>query len=160
MLQKIDFIQEKFLSDIGLTEEEALLDYNCAPLSTRRDVAVLGLLHKCNLGEAHPLLARLFFRDPSPPNRNTAIFPPLHDFRMSDNFYASHLPSLLRSSIFSQIRIYNLLAPSLVDHNTVHDFESDLMNVVRSRCTRRVVNWQHCLSSRYIGHVYSISVAV
>ena len=51
LLSVLDRLQVTFLRRIGLTEEEALLRYNLAPLSTRRDIAMLGVLHRTVLGE-------------------------------------------------------------------------------------------------------------
>ena len=42
-LSLVDHVQEVLLRELHVTEEEALLHYNLAPLSTRRDCAMLGL---------------------------------------------------------------------------------------------------------------------
>ena len=44
ILRPLDAIQETSLQEIGLTDAEALLDFNLAPLPMRRDIAMLGLL--------------------------------------------------------------------------------------------------------------------
>ena len=59
-LESIDVLQTHFLRDIGLTEETAFLLYNMAPLKLRRDIGALGLLHKIQLGDAHPDFGNLF----------------------------------------------------------------------------------------------------
>ena len=38
-LDNLDKVRRRFLREVGLTEEEALLYYNLAPLNTRRDIA-------------------------------------------------------------------------------------------------------------------------
>ena len=50
-LRKVDRVQDSFLRAAGLTKEEALLQYRLAPLSTRRDIAMLGLIHHTVLGQ-------------------------------------------------------------------------------------------------------------
>ena len=40
LLQTLDRVQKTFLRRVGLIEEQALKDFNLAPLSTRRDVAI------------------------------------------------------------------------------------------------------------------------
>ena len=54
-LDLLDRVQKRFLREVGLTEEEALCDYHLAPLKCRRDIAVLGLIHRTvlGLGPAH-----------------------------------------------------------------------------------------------------------
>ena len=38
--------------ELGIIREASLLDFNLAPLSTRRDIALLGLLHRAAIGRA------------------------------------------------------------------------------------------------------------
>ena len=49
-LPGIDAVQKRFLRECGLSDEDALLHLNLAPLETRRDIAMLGLLHQPVLG--------------------------------------------------------------------------------------------------------------
>ena len=53
-LEVLDSLQGHFLREIRLSEDEAFLQYNTAPLKLRNHIGVLGLLHKIQLGEAHP----------------------------------------------------------------------------------------------------------
>ena len=157
LLDRIDALQISFLRALDICEEEAFLDHNVAPLNTRRDVAILGFLHKCNLGHAHPSLRQLFYRDPLPRTRDNRIFPLLHDRRMFDEHFFDHMPSLYHKSIFSQIRIYNLLAPAIVNVPSVHEFQSSLMRIVRRKLRAGDRDWKYALLARHVGHVYSIS---
>ena len=50
ILAGIDAIQKRFLRECGLTEEDALVFFNLAPLETRRDIAMLGLIQRTVLG--------------------------------------------------------------------------------------------------------------
>ena len=50
VLAKIDRIQDRLLSRLKLSQTEALFRYCLAPLRTRRDIAMLGLLHRIALG--------------------------------------------------------------------------------------------------------------
>ena len=60
VLNLIDKGQRRFLRELELTEVEALELYRFAPLPSRRDMAVLGALHKITFGFAPPQLAALF----------------------------------------------------------------------------------------------------
>ena len=61
LLDTLDRVQTTFLRSIGLTEEEALERYHLAPLSTRRDMAMLGVVHRTVLGEGPPQFRKWFF---------------------------------------------------------------------------------------------------
>ena len=54
-LSTLDELQRRFVRKLGLNESEAFLrEGGLAPLELRRDIAVLGFLHKIQLGEVHP----------------------------------------------------------------------------------------------------------
>ena len=45
-LEAFDQIQRSFLKDIGVDELSAFISFNLTPLSLRRDIAMLGLIHR------------------------------------------------------------------------------------------------------------------
>ena len=51
-LVSIDRVQSAFLHELDVTPEEALLDFNLASLSSRRDISMLVLPHRGVLGDA------------------------------------------------------------------------------------------------------------
>ena len=46
VLSRLDAVQCRFLRDIGVDEISALVTFHLAPLATRRDIAMLGLIHR------------------------------------------------------------------------------------------------------------------
>ena len=60
VLDRVDSVQRRLLRELGLTELDALLRYRFAPLPSRRDIAMLGVLHRVVLGLAPPQLASFF----------------------------------------------------------------------------------------------------
>ena len=60
VLDCVDRVQRRLLRELGLTELEGLTRYRLAPLPSRRDMAMLGVLHKVVLGLAPPQLAAFF----------------------------------------------------------------------------------------------------
>ena len=50
LIKRVDSIQRHFLDKLGITEHAALFDYGLAPLRVRRDIALLGLIHRTVLG--------------------------------------------------------------------------------------------------------------
>ena len=59
-LANIDRVQTRFLRAVGLSEEEALVNCRLAPLSMRRDIAILGFLHRVVLELTSSKVAKLF----------------------------------------------------------------------------------------------------
>ena len=59
LLEKIDKAQNRFLRELELTPEYAFLEHAFAPPSLRRNIGVLGFLHKRVLGKCHPSTAKL-----------------------------------------------------------------------------------------------------
>ena len=55
VLEKLDRTQAGFVQRRGLTEVDALVEFRLAPLNCRRDMAMLGVLHRAVLkkGPAH-----------------------------------------------------------------------------------------------------------
>ena len=51
VFDKIDKQYERFLRGIGLSKTEALMEYHLAPLKARRDMSMLGVIHRSLLGE-------------------------------------------------------------------------------------------------------------
>ena len=64
-LARLDGIQKRVLDAAGLTELDALMHMNLAPLQTRRDIAMLGIIHRSVLGCGPPQFKELFVRDQS-----------------------------------------------------------------------------------------------
>ena len=67
VLNRIDMVQRRFLRELGVSEVAALNDYRLAPLESRRDMAMLGALHKVTLGLAPAQLMALFPAKAAPP---------------------------------------------------------------------------------------------
>ena len=49
----LDAVQQGYVKQLRLSAEEAFLEYNFVPLRARRCIGMLGLLHKCVLGQEH-----------------------------------------------------------------------------------------------------------
>ena len=53
LLNKFDQVQNSFLRELGLSPEMAFLEYKFAPVTLRRDIGLLGFVHKCVVGNSH-----------------------------------------------------------------------------------------------------------
>ena len=60
VLEPVDRLQVSFLREIGVSELDALLHFRFAPLCLRRDIAMLGVIHRCVLGRGPPHFRRFF----------------------------------------------------------------------------------------------------
>ena len=54
VLDELDSVHRRFLHQVGLDDRTALLHFNLAPLSTRRDLALLAVIHRTVLGHGPP----------------------------------------------------------------------------------------------------------
>ena len=99
-----DHIQNQFLGHLGLTDTEAFVTYNFAPISVRRAIGMLRFLHKRVLGVLSIRGQRA----------------PWHDKQLESyyNSVCSHA-RLYPRSIFHYILIYNRLPQWLVDKKSV-----------------------------------------
>ena len=112
-LDKLDNIQTGFLRNIGVDEVEALIHFNLAPLCMRRDIAMLGVLHRAAIGEGPPQLKEVFRRRPG-------------SYMLLDPFDNATRHSLIKRSALGLIPVYNRLRSGAQSIRTVQDFQKYL----------------------------------
>ena len=137
-LDKLDGILNWFLCHLDVSREEALLVHNLAPLSVRRDFAMLGLLHKCALGLAHPDLVALFpMRDLDEKRHqySTRLSEKRHAKQFAESEYAPK-SDYMRHSVFGLIKIYNVLELFVVRATTVKLFQKRLTKQLKATCDK------------------------
>ena len=115
ILNRLDHVQCKFLKDVGVDEVTALVEFNLAPLAVRRDIAMLGLIHRTALGKGPPQFAEYFRRCGSSKHKFS-----MHDPRTDCK------ASLIKRSALGLVAIYNLLPPDLVSTKSVLRFQKYL----------------------------------
>ena len=151
-LERVDRVQRRLLRELGLTELEALRDFRLAPLSSRRDMGMLGTLHKLNLGTAPAQLKALF------PLLGAATEPlqrqrlrhwrPLHSkqvytpatFRSTD---------LMKRSLFGLVHCYNYLPKEVVDSKTVKLLQKKLQQALLRLAETDYPNWQRLYTTEW-----------
>ena len=82
------------LSKVGIGEVDALIDFKLAPLASRRDIAMLGAIHRAVLGEGPPQLRAFFTLDSSNLRRSSRYNP--HGKQLECNFGSKPLDTLKR----------------------------------------------------------------
>ena len=146
VLNEIDGAQIRFLQQIGLSEVAAFMNFNLAPLGARRDIAMLGCIHRATKLHGPPLLWK-FFR------RNTGQIAPaarrgqLHSLQLIE-WPAGRNLELMRRSALGMIKVHNLLPQEVVDKANVKSFQSALTQMLRDRVNGGDGNWQWLFSPR------------
>ena len=120
---------------------DALLKFNLAPLCVRRDIAMLGVLHKIVLGIAPSPLSELVCRSASSlMHYGFRSSVPLHNKQLHD-CVGCNSPVMLKRSFFGLVHVYNLLPQDLVDSPSVKSFQKGLTRLVRE-CCEDTLDWE------------------
>ena len=130
-LQRLDNIQDDFLSSLGLTATTALDLYHLCPLCTRRDIAMLGLIHRTVLGKGPPQFRRYFHPGSTAAFPRTVRSPDMrHNHQLRDRIDGSESNALRRSAL-SLVYPYNLLPAEVVAKGKVNMFQRALQVAVK-----------------------------
>ena len=146
ILEKIDAVHYHFLGKLEISAEEAFASFNFAPPNLRRDIGILGLLHKRVLGLSHPIFQTLFpfLRDVGEDGLLAG-----HDKQLYSHMKEVHLQmNLFCRSIFAMTYVYNLLSQEIVDCKTISAFQTCLIVHARKLCQEGDPNWAVCYSYR------------
>ena len=144
-LQALDDTQTRFLVAIGVSVVEGMVHYNLAPLQSRRDMALLGVLHKINLGIAIPPLGQFFPRDLDSARRRTSrSATSMHGCQLVD-WTQGNCSELMRRSIFGLVPVYNYLPKFVVDQPSVRLFQRSLQHMLCAHAQRGTVGWDALL---------------
>ena len=150
VLKPLDDLQQQFLSHVGLCPEVAAADHNILPLSTRRDIAMLGLLHKRVLGTAPPPFIKLFPMRTINWGRVTRATLSRH----SKQFEEPRLhTNMQRNSLLGLTRVYNRLNVYSVSAPDVTTFQTGLTEEVKVALRGGHPTWHLIFSPRreYLG---------
>ena len=117
--------------------KKVFVEFNLAPLAVRRDIAMLGLIHRTALGKGPPQFAEYFRRCGSGKHKFS-----MHDPRTDCK------ASLIKRSALGLVAIYNLLPPDLVSTKSVVTFQKGLQNLVSTSAKAGHPKWTEMLSPR------------
>ena len=144
ILAPLDRVQTTFVHNFNIDVTDAFMNHNLAPLSLRRDIAMLGFLHKCILPGAHPEMEKLF---PSRPGHGSNDSPKRLWNILTFNRRVFH-PDLAKRSLFGLTYVYNALPEHIVRLNTVQEFQHELTEMARRKVRNGHDDWQTFLSPR------------
>jgi hypothetical protein len=133
ILRRLDRVQSRFLEDVGLSQADALMEFNLAPLATRRDIAMMGLLHRTAIGKGPPQFRNHFEVEA--------------DGRLKDPRAAIKSPLVVRSAL-GLAALYNMLPDCWRKIRSVKDFQRRLQELVKQRLTEGCLDWEETFSPR------------
>jgi len=146
-LSPLDDVQRTFLRDLRLTDRDALEHFNLAPLTTHRDIAVLGMIHRAVLRKGPKQLQRLFPADDALDAARTRAQRRRHHRHLRDPRTTNDLCAFRRSA-FGLVAVYNLLPARFVDLPNVSAFQGALQALVREAARQDTPRWPNALSPR------------
>jgi hypothetical protein len=141
VLARLDAVQTKFLRAAGVDELTALAEFNLAPSAVRRDIAMLGVIHRTVLGRGAPHFKEFFT------SSGTTTQPQRHRYHLVDP-RALHKGQLVRRSALGLVAVYNLLPPNVVEASNVSTFQGNLQRMVLECARSGYEEWSSLLSPR------------
>ena len=147
LLDVLDKVQQTFLRRLEFTEETALVRYNLAPLSSRRDMAMLGVVHRTVLGEGPPHFRKWFFPAEETHSYPTRLQTNAHRRQLHDYLDGSH-SALLQRSALGLPRVYNRLPANVVQCSSVKTFQRELQTLLKKAAEEGELNWATRFSPR------------
>ena len=153
-LESLDHVQDKLLEAAGASKVDVVLKLNLAPLAARRDIALLGLIHRTVLGGG-PNHFKKFFKLAGP---HEGAHAGRHRLQLiEDNsghwtdfaFPGSRPAEYIRRSMFGLVGIYNRLPAEVVEAaSTVGTFQSGLQRMLKDAAASGVIGWERIFSPR------------
>ena len=120
-----------------MDEVTALMQFNLAPLSMRRDIAMFGMVHRAALGGGPPQIQRLIKRAPG-------------GFQVLDPYRGRGTPPVIRRSAWGLLPVYNKLGSGAQSIKTVKDFQFYLQERVKALISKGLAgdDWASTYSPR------------
>ncbi len=148
VLDSVDRVQRRFLREVGLSEVDALVRYRLAPLSARRDIAMLGLVHRASHGRAPRPLVDLLSAGPRHVRpADTSVTRGIlrrHDRQMPECVSRGGHTETLRRSCFGLITVWNLLPTEVANAKLTKTCQKLLQKCLVQRALRAPdSDWQH-----------------
>ena len=152
-LALLDAVQDKVLSVAGMSKVEALNAANLAPLAVRRDIAMLGVIHRAAIGRGPEQLKQFFKADVNARReglgKHGLQLLPLPDHYSDFALPGSMSAQYIQHSAHGLIGVYNLLPANIIEVSAcVPSFQKALQDMVKSRANSGCTDWEHTLSPR------------
>ena len=99
-----------------------MVEFRLAPLNCRRDMAMLGVLHRAALKKGPEHLERFFYCAETATNTRTRLATRRHNWQLAEHRKGRFL-EILRRSALGLVAVYNLLPADVVAADTVKNFQ-------------------------------------
>ena len=129
-LQRLDRIFDQFLRAAGISIEDALLHFGLAPLNARRDVAILGIIHRTVIGKGPPHFRRFFAPARTSNNPDGRLATNSHD-RQLQTYRTGQFLDVAVHSILGALDVYNILPTYVFSADNVKDSQNHLQQILR-----------------------------
>ena len=134
-LRRSDRVQDNFLRQLHIGPDVALLKFNLAPLSMRRDIAMLGILHRAAIGDGPAQFQEHFYRRAG-------------SLRLFDSLENQSPSRLMKRSIWGLVPVYNKLGNAL-SCSDVRGFQFLLQERAKAVVSKQLLSqWETLYSSR------------
>ena len=152
-LEELQHVQDRLLEAAGVDRREALNSFHLAPLAARRDMAMLGLIHRTVLGLGPACFSKVFHADVHARNesrsRHRLQLKPLECHPSDFALPGSRPADYIERSLFGLIHIYNMLPASIVESSSsVAAFQKNLQNLLLHRAMTGCHGWESTFCPR------------
>ncbi len=158
-LSVLDAVQANYLEHLRVSEFDALFHFNLAPLSSRRDVAMLGLIHRILLGRGPSQFRRFFFLEAPTSRVRTRSASRCHFRRVHEHVDGKHL-ELVKRSALGLTNVYNMLPAEEVEVEDVSTFQRQLQEMVKDVASRKGHGSSCCHHDTHCTHILCMFLKV
>ena len=161
-LAALSTVQDKQVGAVGMTAIEALNVCHLAPLSARRDMALLGLIHRTVLGRGPRQFAEFFKADfPAREKASARHRLQLLEYKSghwSDFVFPGSRPAdYIAHSMLGLVSVYNVLPAVIVESAAcVASFQSSLQKLLIERANAGAPDWADTFSPRVPWHSHPL----
>ena len=146
-------VQDKVLEAANVNDIEAVIVFHLAPLAARRDMAMLGLIHRTVLGRGPACFSEFFHADEDARRegrgRHRLQLMPLQGHFSDFALPGSRPANYIEWSVFGLIGVYNKLPASIVEScSSVKQFQGSLQALLVQRAKSGCHDWRHTFSPR------------
>ena len=129
-----------------------MFEFNLSPLQTRRDIALLAVIHRAVLDMGPQHFKQVFRRctvSTTKPTRNR------HGKQLATHRNCNFL-EVLADSILGLTDVYNLLPECIVEATTLSNFQTLLQQMVKAAAAGGSPYWKDLLSPRRVLHSHPL----
>ena len=135
------------LQAVGISQTDALLHFRLAPLNSRRDMGMLGVIHRAVLGEG-PDHFRKHFQAKVSCTRPEGRESTRRHGKQLETFRKGNFLDLVKNSILGLVDIYNILPTFIVEATTVKVFQTRLQRLMMEMAGNSSPSWATLFSPR------------